>query len=191
LSFFDLVFYFLAGLGVLILASVINSLIGGRRRSAWMTLRVYLIVVAIYAAFLVATTLALPIQVLTANETQYSGDWSIAVASMRRIPHDLDEDYELDFRLSNRGSKVLHGDSHLTVYLLTEDGTRVNPAPEPSAPRFDVEIQPGKSVTTTRKFVMATNLNRLELVVTRAGFRWDWFVVGRHPLDGRTVVQIQ
>ena len=156
-----------------------------------MTLRVYLVIVAIYAAFLTATTLALPIQVLTANEAQYNGDWSIAVASIRRVPHDVDEDYELDFRLSNRGAKIARGNSHLVVYLLTEDGTRVNPAPEPSTPPFDVEIKPGKSVITTRKFVMATNLNRLQLVVTRTGFRWDWFILGRHPLDGRTVVQIQ
>jgi hypothetical protein len=156
-----------------------------------MTLRVYLIVVAIYAAFLLATTLALPIQVLAANEAQYSGDWSIAVASVRRTPHDLDEDYELDFRLINRGTRVIRGDSHLVVYLLTEDGTRYNPVSGPSTPPFDVEIKPGKSVTTTRKFVMPTNLNRLELVVTRAGFQWGWFIVGRHPLDGRTVVQLQ
>ncbi len=191
MSFFDVVFYLLAGLGLLILASVINSLAGGRRKTAWMTLRIYLIVVAIYATFLIATTLALPVQVLTANETQYSGDWTITVASIRRTPHDLDEDYELDFRLSNRGTKVLRGDSRLVVYLLTEDGTRYNPASEPSTPPFDIEIKPGKSVTTTRKFVMPTNLNRLQLVETITGFRWGWFILGRHPLDGRTVVQLQ
>jgi hypothetical protein len=191
LSFFDLVFYFLAGMGLLVLASVVKSFTSGRRRSAWMTLRIYLIVVAIYTAVLLATTLALPIQVLTASEAQYSGDWSIAVASLRRTPQGLDEDYELDFRLSNRGAKVSHGDSHLVVYLLTEDGVRYNPAPEPSTPVFDVEIKPGKSVITTRKFVMPTNLNRLELVVTHTGFHWRWFILGRHPLDGRTVVQIQ
>jgi len=189
--FFDFLFYFLVGMGALILASVVNSFIGGRRKSGWMTLRVYLVIVAIYAAFLIATTLALPIQVLTVSETQYAGDWTITVASVRRIPHDLDEDYELDFRLSNRGAKVVRGDSHLVVYLLTEDGTRYNPAPEPSTPPFDVEIKPGKSVTTTRKFVLPTNVNRLQLVVTRTGFRPGWFIVGRQPLDGRTVVQLQ
>ena len=156
-----------------------------------MTLRVYLVIVVIYSAFLVATTLALPVQVLTANEAQFSGDWSIAVASVRRVPHGLDEDYELDFRLSNRGSKAIRGDSHVVVYLLNEDGTRYNPSPEPSTPPFDVEINPGKSVITMRRFVLPTNLNRLELVVTRSGFRLGWFMVGRQPLDGRTVVQIQ
>ena len=191
MTFFDLVFYFLAGLGVLVLASVMNSLIGGRRRSALMTLRVYLVIVAIYAAFLTATTLALPIEVLTAGEAQYSGDWSIAVASLRRTPHDLDEDYEVDFRLSNRGAKVIRGSSHLVVYLVSENGARYNPTPDPSTPPFDVEIKPGKAVTTTRKFVLPTNLNRVELVVTISGFRLGWFIVGRHPLDGRSVVQLQ
>ena len=191
MTFPDLVFYALALLGLFTLASVINSLIGGRQRSAWRTLRVYLVIVAIYAAFLTATTLALPIEVLTAGEAQYSGDWSIAVASLRRTPHDLDEDYEVDFRLSNRGAKVIRGSSHLVVYLVSENGARYNPTPDPSTPPFDVEIKPGKAVTTTRKFVLPTNLNRVELVVTISGFRLGWFIVGRHPLDGRTVVQIQ
>lgn len=191
MSVFDLLFYYLAGLGLLAVASIINSFRRGKRRSAWRTLRVYLILVAIYAAILMATTLARPIQVLTASEPQYSGDWSIAVASIRRVPHDVDEDYELDFRLSNRSAKVIRGDSNILVYLLTENGTRYEPAAQPSTPAFDVEIQPGRSVTTTRKFVMPTNLNRLELVITRGGFRLGWFIIGRHPLDGRTVVQIQ
>lgn len=186
-----MLFYIVAAFGLLVLASVTRSLIVGRVRSAWKTLRVYLVIVAVYGAFLLATTLAMPIQVLGATEAQYSGDWSIAVASIRRTPHDLDEDYELDFRLTNRGSKTIRGDSHVAVYLLTEDGARVNPAPQPSTPPFDVEIKPGKSVTTTRRFVMPTNLNRIELVIIREGFRLGWFVAGRHPLDGHTVVQIQ
>ena len=191
MNVFDILFYILLALGIPILASIVNSLVGHRYRSAWMTFRVYLILVAVYATVLVATTLSLPIQALTVSEAQYSGDWSIAVASLRRVPHGLDEDYEIDFRLSNRGTKPIQGDRKLVVYLLTEDGTRYDASPDPSTPSFDVEIKPAKSVTTTRKFVLPTNMNRVELVVVRPGFSLNWFIIGRHPFDGRTVVLLQ
>ena len=101
---FKILFYLVAALFVPILASIINSLVGGRTRSAWMTLRVYLVVIAIYAAALEAVTLATPVEMLPANAVQFSGDWTISVLSLRRVPHGLDEDYEIDFRMGNRGT---------------------------------------------------------------------------------------
>lgn len=191
MSFSYLLFYVVLIFSVLLLASIANSLIGGRMRPAWTTSRVLLIVVALYATVLIATTLALPIRVLAVGEAQFSGNWSIAVESVRRVPHDLDEEYEIDFRLSNRGSTPINGEKKLTVYLLSENGTRYDPSPQPSSPPFDVPINPGKSVITTRRFVLPTNLNRVELVVARQGFRGGWFVIGRSPFDGRTVVALQ
>jgi len=186
-----IVFFLLVALSVPILASIVNSLVGGRRRSAWMTLRVYLILVALYATFLLATTLALPIQVFSAYEAQYSDDWSIAVTSIRRVPHDLDEDYEVDFRMANHGAKPMNGEKNLAAYVLTEDGTRYNASPEPNDPPFDALVKPGKFVSTTRKFVLPTNQNRVELVLVHQGFRLGWFLVGRFPFDGRTVILLQ
>ena len=186
-----IVFFLLLALSVPIIASIVNSLVGGRRRSAWMTLRVYLILVAVYATFLLATTLALPIQVLSAYEAQYSGDWSIAVTSIRRVPHDLDETYELDFRMTNHGTQAINGEKNLVAYVLTEDGTRYDVSPKPSKPPFDVQIKPGKSITTTRRFVLPTNQNRLELVLVHKGFRLGWLLIGRFPFDGRTVILLQ
>ena len=155
-----------------------------------MTVRFYLIIVAVYATVLLATTLALPIRTINTYEAQYSGDWSIGVASIRRNPHDPDEDYELDFRLSNHGSKIINGEKKLVVYLLSENGTRYDPTPQPSEPPFDTALKPGKSVTTTRRFILPTNQNRVELVIAYAGFRFGWFIIGRTPFDGRTVVML-
>lgn len=193
MSFSRLVFYFLVLFSIPILGSVVRSAVRGKLRDAFMMLRVYLVVVAVYATVLLATTLSIPIQLLTVGEPQFSGDWSIAVRGIRRFPHDQDENYEVDFQLSNRGTKPIHGQSRLIVYLLTEDGTRFNPNPvsDPSTPPFDALVNPGKSITTTRIFVMPTNLNRIELVIARQGFRLDWFVIGRTPFDGRTVVKLQ
>ncbi len=150
--------------------------------------RVLAIVVALYAAVLVATTLALPIRVLTGSEAQRSGDWSIAVAGVRHIPHDLNETYEIDFQMTNHGSVPLAGDRKLIVYLLSENGKRYDASPEPSSPPFDVVIAPGKSVVTTRAFTLPANQNRVELVLTHQGFSLGWFMIGRSPFDGRTVV---
>ena len=190
LTFSKIVFFTLVVLGLPILASVTRSLMRGKPDIAWKTLRVYLVPVAIYVTLLLAFTLATPVKVLATGDVQYLDDWSIGVASVRREPHDLDEDYEIDFRLGNRSDKPLQGEK-LAVYLLTEDGTRYNAAPEPSTPPFDVVVDPGKSVLTTRKFVLPTNQNRIELVEAREGFRLSWFLIGRSPFDSHTVIQLQ
>lgn len=192
MSIFEVLFCLLICFSVLVIAAVIHSFASRRRRrKGWMLLRIWLIVVAAYAAILISASLALPIRVLPVGEAQFSGDWSIAVASLRRVPHDLDEDYFVDFQLYNRSNAVLRGPLGLSVYLLDENGTRYNPAPAPSGPRFDVAIQPWKKVTTTRRFVMPTNLNRIEVVIVQAGLRLGWFIIGRIPFDGHTVVQLQ
>ncbi len=185
------VLYFFAFLSVIIIASIVRSLTQRRPRSAFMTLRIYLVLVAIYGGVLLATTLSLPIRSLPMNEPQFLGDWSIAPTNMRRVPHDLDEDYEVDFRLANRSNAELSGPRSLAVYLLTEDGTRYNPIAMPAEPRFDVPVKPRKAITTTRRFVMPTNLNRVELVIVRQGLRLGWFLIGRTDFDGRTVIMLQ
>lgn len=191
MSFAEVVFYFVALLCALFILSIVRSLMSGRKKSALMTLRVFLVFAGIYGAFLLATTLAMPLQILPMMDAQYSGDWSISVASMRRVPHDLDEDYEIDFRMTNRGTKALSGVSNLTAYLVSENGTRYDAAPDSSAVPFDTVIQPGKWAVTTRRFVLPTNLNRVELVLARTGLHIGSFVVGRTPFDGHTVIQLQ
>ena len=185
------VFYFFAFISVIVIASIINSLLHRRQRSAFMTFRIYLVLVAIYGVVLLATMLALPIRTLPMNEPQFSGDWSITPTSLRRVPHDLDETYEIDFRLANRSNAELSGPKGLIVYLLTEDGTRYNPIAAPSEPAFDVTVKPRKAITTTRTFIMPTNLNRVELVMARQGFRLGWFLIGRSEFDGRTIIMVQ
>ncbi len=191
MSLSEIVFYIVVALGLLMVLSVIRSLKDGRGRSAWMTIRLFLILVGIYGAVLMATTLGLPLQTLPVGDTQYGGDWSISVVSMRRLPHDLDEDYEIDFRMGNRALKPIQGVKGLIAYLVSEDGTRYDAAPEPSTPPFDTIVNPGKWVTTTRKFVLPQNLNRVELVLTRTGPRLGMFLIGRYPFDGHTVIQLQ
>jgi hypothetical protein len=191
LSFFELLFYALVLFSIPILSSIVLAFVRGKRRTAWMTLRVYLILVALYAAALVATTLATPLEVLVIGDAQYVGDWSVTVSSLRRFPHNLDEDYEVDFRLFNQGAKALNGPKNLLVYLVDDSGNRYNPTPQPSDPPFDILVQPRRPITTTRKFVLPTNLNRVELVMVQQGLHLGWFIIGRTPFDGRTVVHLQ
>ena len=185
------VFYFFAFISVIIIASIIKSLVHRRPRSAFMTLRIYLVLVALYGIVLLAVTLALPIRTLPMNEPQFSGDWSITPTNLRRVPHDLDEDYEVDFRLANRSNADLSGPDRLIVYLLSEDGTRFNPVAAPSQPRFDVSVKPRKAITTTRKFILPSNLNRVELVIAKEGLRFGWFLIGRSEFDGKTIIMLQ
>jgi hypothetical protein len=180
-------FFIIVGLGILLLASVTRSLMEKRVRSALMTLRVYLIILGIYFTVLVATTLALPIHTLPYTAVLMKGDWTIDATSIRRTPHGKQEDLEIDFRMTNRGKTPLTGEN-LEAYLLGDHGVRFNPAPQPSDPPFTAEVKPGKYLYTTRKFVIPAGQERVELVLKEIGFRWEWFMVGGYPFDGRTVI---
>jgi hypothetical protein len=191
MGFFELLFRFLVLFSILSVATIIFTVTPGMRRRAWIVLRAYLVFVALYAGALIAITLATPVQVLVMGDAQYMDDWSITVTGLRRVPHDPVEDYKVDFQLSNRGRSTINGPADLVVYLLTDDGTRYEAAPDPADPRFDAPIKPGKSTITARTFVLPANQNRVELVIARQGFRLGWFIIGRTPLDGRTVVHLQ
>jgi hypothetical protein len=181
-------FFILVGFSVLLLASVTRSLLEKRVRSALMTLRVYLILLAVYITALLATTLALPIHTLPYTAVLVKGNWTIDATSLRRVPHGKQEDLELDFRMTNRGGTPLKGEN-LEAYLLGDHGVRFNPAPtQPSDPPFTAEIKPGKYVYTTRKFTLPAGQERVELVLKEIGFRWEWFMIGGYPFDGRTVI---
>jgi len=180
-------FFILIGFSVLLLASVTRSLLEKRVRSALMTLRVYLFLLGVYITAVLATTLALPIHTLPYTAVLMKGNWTIDATSMRRTPHGKYEDLELDFRMTNRGKTPLKGQK-LEAHLLGDHGVRFNPAPQPSDPPFTAEIQPGKYLYTTRKFTIPAGQQRVELVLKETGFRWEWFMIGGYPFDGRTVI---
>ena len=185
-----IVFSIFAFVCLILLVSILFSFARGRGSSALGATRILLVIVGLYGAVLLTTKLAMPVLVLAATDVQYSGDWSISAPSLRRVPHDQDEIYEIDFLLANHGTKPVSGE-HLVAYLLSEDGKRYNPDPQPSTPAFDTEIAPGKNLITTRRFVLPTNLNRVELVVAHEGFGLAWFLIGRTPFDGHTVMHLQ
>ena len=191
MTFFEALFYLIVLFSVLALAWIVFVSVTGKRRAGMAMLRIYLVIAGLYAAALVTITLATPVKVLVIGDEQYAGDWSITAASLRRTPHDPDEDYEVDFQLSNHGSHTVNGQKGLIVYLLTGDGTRYDPAPEPSTPRFDAPVKAGKWIITTRRFVLPVNENHVELVIARQGFRPGWFIIGRTPFDGHSVFHLQ
>jgi hypothetical protein len=180
-------FFILVGFSVLLLASVTRSLLEKRVRSALKTLRVYLVLVGIYVTVLVGTTLALPLHTLPYTAVLIKNDWTIDATSLRRTPYGKKENFEIDFRMTNRGKTPVKGEN-LEAYLLGDHGVRFNPAPQPSDPPFTAEVKPGKYLYTTRKFVIPANQERIELVLKEIGFRWEWLMIGGYPFDGRTVI---
>ncbi len=182
-----ILFFIIVGFSVLLLASVTRSLMEKRVRSALMTLRVYLVLLAIYVTAVVASTLSLPIHTLPYTAVLMKGDWTIDATSLRRAPHGKQEDLEIDFRMTNRGKTPIKGEN-LEAYVLVDHGVRFNPAPQPSDPPFTAEINPGKYLYTTRKFTIPAGQERIELVLKEIGFRWEWLLIGGYPFDGRTVI---
>lgn len=182
-----ILFFIIVGFSVLLLASVTRSLIEKRVRSALMTLRVYLVLLAIYITILVGSTLALPLHTLPYTAVLIKGDWTIDATSLRRSPRGKQEDLEIDFRMANRGKTPLNGEN-LEAYVLVDHGIRFNPAPAPSDPPFTAEVKPGKYLYTTRKFTIPSGQERIELVLKEIGFRWQKLMIGGYPFDGRTVI---
>jgi hypothetical protein len=182
-----ILFFIIVGFSVLLLASVTRSLIEKRVRSALMTLRVYLVLLAVYVTILVGSTLALPLHTLPYTAVLMKGDWTIDATSLRRTPHGKQEDLEIDFRMTNRGKTPINGEN-LQAYVLVDHGVRANPAPQPSDPPFTTEIKPGKYLYTTRKFTIPAGQERIELVLKEIGFRWEKLMIGGYPFDGRTVI---
>lgn len=188
---FEVVFWICIGLSVPILIGIFAAFLSGRYRTGWATLRVYVLCVVVYAAVLEGTSaIAVPYQVLGVSDTMYDGDWGVGVNSVRRTPHDLDEDYEIDLRLMNRGKKPIAGDPRLIAFLQQEDGTRYDGMAEPGMPPLSTTVGPGKTVFTTFKYSLPTNLNRVRFNVAYKGFHLGQLIIGRTPFDGRTVIQI-
>ena len=153
-------------------------------------LRMYLGLVVIYLAIVLATKFGQPILMLSEGESFFDGDWRLTVENASPQNDRLTE-YEISFRLSNLGTRKSIREMGVVAYVLDEKGKRYDAVPDRLVPPFDIPMPPGKSLRTSRRFYVPHNAGRLELVITRPGFSWRWFVIGRTPLDGHTVMHIE
>ncbi len=165
---FDLLFLalFVTGVGLLVASAV--AAVRGRGRAARTLLRRLGLAAIAYLGIVVIVSLASPRRIVHVGDDQCSDDWCIAVTNVRRTPVAAGVSYELTFRLSSRARRVAQRERGVRVYLRDERGRRYDPDAAADVP-FDVRLDPGQQVTTTRVFTVPADVPAVGLIVALGG----------------------
>jgi len=166
----------LVTLGAVLIAATFA--VTGRFARAGRILRRLAIGAVVYFAVVVVVTLVGPRKVYAIGETQCFDDWCITVESGQRV-NDADGTYEVSLRLSNRARGRAMGERGTVAYLTDAQDRRYDPLPDSDAVSFDTQIEPGQSVTTTRRFHVPADAAGLGFVYTHeGGFPIGWLIIG-------------
>jgi hypothetical protein len=171
MTLLDLLFIAVVFTSVGALAAVSVSALLGRARLALKLLAVYGICLALYLGVEVAVSLASPQRVLALGEDRCFDDWCIAVDDVTRNDLPARTEYTVTLRLSSRARRVPQRENGIVVYIADESGGRFDAVADPSATPFNVLLQPGEAVTTTRTFDVAGAAGQPVLVMGHAGSR--------------------
>jgi len=179
MTLFDLLFIvaFLAALVTLLCAAVWG--LRGRGARALAILRKLGICAAAYLATVAVTSVFWPRTVLQIGDPRCFDDWCIAVDRAGRQPGAGGDSYLVALRLSSTARRISQREKDLVVYLSDDSGGRYDPAPDPSAVPFNVQLGPQESVAATRTFHVPAGAGPLGLVIAhQGGFPIGWFIIG-------------
>ena len=177
MSIFDLIFIAVFFIRVITLVATAVAAIRGRRRRALGILRVLGVFIAAYLAVVIVVSLASPLRLLSLNEPQCFDDWCIAVEQVARTPAGAEVPYDVTLRLSSRARRVAQRETGGSVYVLDDRGRRYQPADDPQAIPLNVLLQPGESVTATRRFTLPAEAHNPGLVFAHGRFP-GMFIIG-------------
>jgi hypothetical protein len=169
MTIFDLIFLALVMASLLALAAVVGLVVSGRRHQTVKVVIAWMAGIGLYLVVVAAVSLVSPQRVLALGENRCSDDWCIAVENAARSGTPLDPVVTVTFRLSSRARRVSQREHGVAVYAIDEKGRRFEPRASPSAPPFDVLLQPGESVTTNRTFEVSGATGQMVLVFGREG----------------------
>ncbi len=169
MTIFDLLFIVVVLASVATLAAIVASALRGRLRQAVKLLAVYGVCLALYLSVVVVVSLVSPQRVLALGENRCFDDWCIAADDIARSGSPTRVEYTVTLRVSNQAQRVPQRENGVAVYMMDEKGRRFESAAGPSAAPFNVLLQPGQSVTTTRTFKVSGASGQLVLVVEHEG----------------------
>ena len=148
--------------------AIVQALRGRLRQSIWLVTLVCASL-AIYLGIVIAVSLVSPQRVVEIGERQCSDDWCIAVIGASRSAVPGGAEYAVAFQVSSRARGVSQRENGVVVYLIGGTGGRHLAEPDASALPFDVLLQPGQAVTTSRRFKVLAEEEVLGVVVGREG----------------------
>ncbi len=137
---------------------------------------------ATYAAVLVATAITPHESALKAGAPYCDDDMCMSVESVSRMPEQAGSSYRFGIRLftrANHGPRSAKGSS---VYLTDERNRRFLPVYDPSATPFDVDVEPGKSVSTSLTFHVPSDAHTLAFAAGMDRIQYASFIIGNGDL---------
>ena len=170
MTIFDFFFIVIVFASLAMLAVVILIALRGRLRQAVKLLAMIGVCLALYLGVIVVVSLASPPRVMALGEDRCFDDWCLAVDDIARSESPTRTGYTVTLRVSNRARRAPQRENGIVVAMLDEKGRRFEAAANLEDAPFNVLLQPGQSVTTTRIFDVSGSSGPLYLVVEHAGF---------------------
>jgi len=166
----------LVTLATLVTAAVLA--LWGKFARAGRILRRLAIGAAVYFAVVIVVSIFKPGRVYGVGDTQCFDDWCIAVVEAHWTGNPTADRYEVTLRLSNRARRVPMGEKGTVLYLTDGQGRRYEPLLEAGEVTFDTMLQPGESISATRRFDVPRDTPNLGLIYThQGGFPIGWLII--------------
>jgi hypothetical protein len=178
MNIFEPLFLLLVLVTLITLIATVAFAIGGNISRAGRILRRLGIGAGAYFLIVIAVSIFSPQRVYRPGDTQCFDDWCIAVVGAQWTGAPPSEQCQVTLRLSNRARRVPMGEKGTVVYLTDAQGRRYDPLPDPAAVGFNTILQPGESISVTRRFNVPRVTPNLGLIYThQGGFPIGWFII--------------
>jgi hypothetical protein len=160
---------FLAAIGTLIVAAVLA--VRGRWARVLGLLRRLAVCAVAYVGIVYAATALSKETVLRVGDPQCTDDWCIAVESVQRTPMNAVVRYDVTLRIFSRALRVSQREMGAKdVYLVDSQWRRYDPIRIGAEVPLNTLLQPGESVTTSRRFEPPADVRGIGLMVDRSSF---------------------
>jgi hypothetical protein len=168
-TIFDLlvIALFFTAIGTLFVAAVLA--VRGRWARALGLLRSLAACAVAYVGIVYAATALSKEAVLRVGDPQCSDDWCIAVESVNRTPMEAVARYDVTLRIFSRARRVSQREMGARdVYLVDSQWKRYDPIRTNTEIPLNTLLQPGESVTTSRRFEVPAGVHGIGLMVDRS-----------------------
>ena len=170
MTIFDLLFIVIVFASAAMLAVVIAAALRGRGSQAVRLLAALGVSLALYLGVIALVALASPPRVMALGQDRCFDDWCVAVEDSARSESPKGAELTVTLRLSSRARRAPQRENGIAVAVLDEEGRRFEAAVKREDAPFNVLLQPGQAVTTTRTFDVSGASGQLNLAVEHAGF---------------------
>jgi hypothetical protein len=117
--------------------------------------------------------------VLQVGDPECNDDWCIAVESAKRTPMNASAHYDITLRIFSRARRVTQREMGAKdVYLVDSQWTRYDPVRTGAEVALNTLLQPGESVTTSRRFEVPADVRGIGLMVDRPSILPICLVIG-------------